>query len=402
MNLKVHTYISLLYFVLAAFLGVVLRSAQLVQIPLTYKFTVHTHSHIALLGWVYVALTTLFYKLFIKGEEHSTTFRRIFWFTQVTLVGMLLSFPFQGYALFSIIFSTLFLIASYWFMFFFLRKVSEDVKKTNAFKCARMALWYMVLSSIGPWALGAIMNTLGATSILYKMSIYFYLHFQYNGWMVLALLAIFLYLLEEHNLVVSPKVFNHFFRWTNLGIVLSFFLSTLWVKPHTFFYIIGGVGAIFQLMGIGALLILLLRHRVGLVKIFNTVQLKLLVLLAFLFGIKMVLQLVTAIPFFANLAATIIDFTIGYLHLTFLGVVTIGLFLFLNYFELLQLSKKALVLYIVGFLFTEVLIFNKGIMVLNRWPIFNGYFEVLAFSSFLIPVALLMVLVNNFKQKRNY
>lgn len=205
MNLKNHIRVALGYFILAAILGVVLRSFYSFEIPVNYKFIVHTHSHIALLGWVYLGLTTLLYKLYLSKQGLNEKYRRIFWFTQLTLVGMLLSFPFQGYALFSIIFSTLFLFASYWFTWFFIKNVPSQFRQTNSYTCVKVALYYMVLSSLGPWALGAIMNTLGAESIWYRLSIYFYLHFQYNGWMILALMGLFLYALEEHRIKLPKK-----------------------------------------------------------------------------------------------------------------------------------------------------------------------------------------------------
>lgn len=114
-NLKWHIRTAFAYFLLAALLGVVLRSFASVGIPINYRFIVHTHSHIALLGWVYVAITTLLYKLFVQTPIADKKYRYVFGLTQLTLIGMLWTFPFQGYALFSIIFSTLFLFASYGF-----------------------------------------------------------------------------------------------------------------------------------------------------------------------------------------------------------------------------------------------------------------------------------------------
>ena len=397
-NLKNHINLSLGYFIIAAVLGVVLRSFHSIEIPVTYKFIVHTHSHIALLGWVYMGLTTLLYKLFLEKQELTLKYRRIFWFTQFTLVGMLLSFPFQGYALLSIIFSTLFLIASYWFTWFFMKYVPASFKKTNSYKCVKYALWYMVLSSIGPWALGAIMNTLGAESIWYRLSIYFYLHFQYNGWMILGLLGVFIYVLERNDIKIPKTTFNRFFWWINLGIVLTFFLSTLWTKPHIFLYVIGGLGAILQIMAFGILLLLVIRCKEKLFQILTPLQKNLLITVAVLVGIKILLQLFTAFPYFADLAASITDFTIGYLHWTFLGVVTIGLMLFLDYFKLLILSKRAYALYVIGFLLTEGLIFTKGILVWQSESLFKGYFEVLAISSFLLPLALVFLMGVNLKR----
>ena len=397
MILKNHINLALGYFIIAALLGVLLRSFHSIEIPVTYKFIIHTHSHIALLGWVYMGLTTLLYKLFLKRKEVALKYRRIFWFTQFTLVGMLVTFPFQGYALFSIIFSTLFLFASYWFTGFFMKHIPASDKKTNSYKCVKFALWYMVLSSLGPWALGAIMNTLGAASIWYRLSIYFYLHFQYNGWMILGLLGVFIYVLERNDIEIPKVTFNRFFWWINLGIVLSFFLSTLWTKPHVFLYVIGGLGAILQIMAFGILVMLGIRNKEKLFQILTPLQKNLLFIVAVLVGVKILLQLLTAFPYFADLAATITDFTIGYLHWTFLGVVTMALFLFFNYFKLLILPKPAIILYLIGFVFTEVMIFYKGMAAWGSLGIFESYFEVLALGSLVIPLSLILIWFTNIK-----
>ena len=130
---KIQIKFAFSYFIMAAILGVLLRSFNSIEIPVNYKFIVHSHSHIALLGWVYLALTTLLYKLYLNTLNSDKKYQNIFWFTQLTLVGMLLTFPFQGYALFSIVFSTLFLIASYWFFWFFTKNVGVAYKKRNSY-----------------------------------------------------------------------------------------------------------------------------------------------------------------------------------------------------------------------------------------------------------------------------
>ncbi|MGB5665823.1 MAG: hypothetical protein WBM53_03155 [Maribacter sp.] len=398
MNLKIHVNLALGYFIMAAVFGVVLRSFYSVEIPVNYKFIVHAHSHIALLGWVYMAITTLLYKLYLQNQELDIKYRRIFWFTQFTLVGMLLSFPIQGYGLFSIIFSTLFLFASYWFTWFFINNVPGSFKKTNSFKCVKLALWYMVLSSLGPWALGGIMNTMGAESIWYRMSIYFYLHFQYNGWMVLALLGILLFVFEEKNILISNRTFKQFFWSMNLGIVLTFFLSTLWTNPPGIFYFLGGLGALLQIIAILILVALCIKLTNKCSDMFSGFQMLMFKTIAMLLLIKIILQLVTAFPYFSNLAATITDFTIGYLHWTFLGVVTIGLFLFLDYLKLLRLPKNIFILYIIGFVGTEGLIFYKGIVGWQRLSLFNGFQATLAIISMIVPIALIVLLVHNLKK----
>ncbi|MCM4170307.1 hypothetical protein DHD32_02355 [Arenibacter sp. TNZ] len=392
LNTRFHIKVSLSYFLLAAFLGVVLRTFVVVPIPVNYRFIVHTHSHIALLGWVYIALTTLLYHLFLNKDELQRKYRRIFWFTQICLLGMLLSFPFQGYALFSIVFSTLFLLASYWFSAFFIKNAPNSIKNTKAYSCVKTALWFMIGSSLGPWALGGIMTVLGPESIWYRLAIYFYLHFQYNGWMILALAGLLFYLLEQQQIIISHRAFRNFFWTTVLGIVLSFFLSTLWIGPELIYYILGGLGAFLQLIGLGILIKICYGNRLVLQAVLSNFQFGILKLGAALLIVKMILQLLTAMPYFANLASTVLDFTIGYLHWTFLGVITLGLFFFMELFGLIKLSKYSYIFYLMGFAITEVLIFYKGMAAWLGWPLFEGYLRLLAIGSFLIPIALILLL----------
>lgn len=388
-----HAKIALIFFIIAAILGVGLRSFPVVKIPANYKFMVHAHSHIALLGWVYVALTVILYHCFAQKDSSGNRYQLIFWCTQGTLVGMLLSFPFQGYALFSIIFSTLFLFCSYFFFGFFINNIKPELKNSNSLKCLKAALWYMVLSSLGPWALGAIMSTWGAGSVWYRLAIYFYLHFQYNGWMVMALLGLFLFVLEQRGVAIGQQKFSPIFWAMNLGIVLTFFLSTLWTDPSPYFYVMGGLGALAQLVAFGLLLRMVLKSVP--VATFSKLQYSLLKMLGLLLFIKMAMQLLTSLPYFAKLAHTYLDFTIGYLHLTFLGVVSMGLFLFLDIFGLLSMSKKAYNLYLMGFLITELLIFYKGTVGWLGFPIFDGHAWILASGSLLIPIGLIVLLREN-------
>src|SRR5699024_6225041 len=113
--------IPLLNFLFAAILGLFMRYAYVksLPIPYRYRFITHAHSHIAILGWIYLALFALFIASFLP--KWYKKYNNIFWFTQISIVGMLLSFPFQGYAAASITFSTLHVIVSYFFFFFFFK-----------------------------------------------------------------------------------------------------------------------------------------------------------------------------------------------------------------------------------------------------------------------------------------
>jgi len=399
LQLKTHSKIALGYFLIIAFLGLILRFFHIIDIPINYKHIVHAHSHIALLGWIYTALTTLIYFIYLKDKPITKTYQIIFWSTQITLIGMLLSFPFIGYALFSILFSTLFLIASYVFFWFVNKHVSDTQKKTDSYQLIKIALWFMVLSSIGPWSLGIIMNTLGGGSIWYRISIYFYLHFQYNGWFIVTLFGILFYILEQNNIAVSKKHFQLFY-WTLItSILLTFFLSVLWTKPHLVFYVFGTIGAVLQLISFGIFAVIYNQNRIKIKNVFSPFLSKILKLVGLLFIVKMILQLVGSFPYFSSIIATNLDLVIGYLHWTFLGVVSIALFAYLHYFKLIYLSKKTVVIYTIGFFTTEILLFYRGYLHWQNKSVFENYNLFLAVASALLFIAILLLFSVQFKKK---
>lgn len=386
-DLKKHIGIALAYFFLVALMGVLLRFYFVTPLSFNYKFLLHAHSHTALLGWIYLGLTTLIYRIFLSEAHKPKLYKRIFFFTNVCIVGMLVTFPFQGYALYSIIFSTLFLFASYWFAWFAMKHIPSHFKDRFSWKLIKASLWYLVLSSVGPWAIGGVMATLGPESIWYKTSIYIYLHFQYNGWFILALLGVLFYILEENGVEFNPQKLKSFFLLLNFGVLFTVFLSVLWFVPPTVFYILGIIGAIAQLLAFYELYLLLKDYFTVLKNLFTSRAFFLLKIAGILLIVKIVMQLFSGFPYMANLAFHLKDFVIGYLHLVFLGVVITTLIAFLKYFRLLSIPKSFLWFFLLAFVTTESLIFYKAFAFWMGLPFFRDYYIYLAVLSCLFPIA---------------
>lgn len=215
----------------------------------------------------------------------------------------------------------------------------------------------------------------------------------------MALIGILFFILDKRQISLSGRTFRRFFWLMNFGIVLSFFLSTLFANPPIGFNILGGAGALLQLLAFGILAVAFVGQRREIYTLFSGVQRRMLNTMGVLMAVKIVLQLLTSFSYFSNLATTYLDFTIGYLHLTFLGVVTMGLFLFLDYFKLLHVPRNAYFFYLTGFLLTEILIFYKGIAGWQGFGLFQGYFEALALGSLLIVFTLIGIALKNISGK---
>lgn len=378
-------------------MGVLLRLFFVTPVQLNFKYILHAHSHTALLGWIYLGLTTLIYKIFLSEAEKSKLYKRIFVFTNICILGMLVTFPFQGYALYSIIFSTLFLFASYWFTWFAIKNIPEHFKHRFSWKLVKASLWYLVFSSIGPWAIGGVMATLGTESIWYKTSIYFYLHFQYNGWFILALLGILFYILEEKAVVFKAEQLKSLYFLLNFAVLLTLFLSVLWFGPPKIIYVLGFIGAVAQILAFYELYLLLKRQRSFLIKSFSPQGLLLFKIAGVLLVVKVFMQFFSAFPYMADLAYRLKDFVIGYLHLVFLGIVIPLMLAFLNYFRLLNIPKSFLWFFLVAFITTEALIFYKAFAFWLGLPFFQNYYILLAILSCLFPIAVGILFFNQIK-----
>ncbi len=347
------------FFALAAAFGLVLRSYPLVEIPFTYKYLVHAHSHLVLLGWIYLALQTLIAWQMVPHSAFSRGYRLLRAGILISVAGMLCTFPVIGYAPASIFFSTLFLFVSYGFLAFFRKHAPRDAHSRPSYRMVRAGLWYLAASSLGPWALGAIMATLGPTSAWYRMAVYFYLHFQYNGWMVLALAGLFLFLYEQQGKVLPEQTFRSLFWLLNAGVVLTFLLSTLWVDPPLIVHGMGALGALFQI----AALWWLVRWfgKQALPAGFGPVPKYLAVAALALLAVKIVLQLLSALPQVTHVAVAFPDLIIAYLHGTFLGVISLLLLVLLACWGWLKPGRAWMTLYLLGFLVTEALLAYRGL-----------------------------------------
>lgn len=366
-----------------------------------YKFLQHAHSHVALLGWIYLGVTTLIYFIFLQNSGKSKLYKRVFLTANISVIGMMIAFPIQGYALVSITFSTLFLFVSYWFSWFAMNYVPQEFKSRFSWKLIKTSLWYLVISSIGPWGIGAVMSTLGPESIWYKSSIYFYLHFQYNAWFIIALVGVFFYILEEKGIRFDKALLKSFYFLLNTGVIFSVFLSVLWFKPPLIFYILGAIGAVAQALAFYELYLLWKPY-------FHTVKRKislhsrlLLRLAAILMLFKLYMQLMSAIPYYADLANTLKDFVIGYLHLVFLGIIIPLMLVLLKYFKLIRWSSSFLYLFYSIFAITELLIFYKAFALWLKFPLTAEYYYYLAYFSCLFPVAVGILCINNLHFNRN-
>lgn len=396
---KKHTFIALSFFFIAAFMGLLLRAAHVFTFDFEYRYVVHAHSHVALMGWIHFALMTLITYYFVKDTVPQKKYLRVFWFTFISVIGMLLSFPFQGYALFSIIFSSLFLISSYFFAGIIFKYTPKEMKSKPSFKVMRWALIYMIISSFGPWSLGGIMPTLGTSSHWYHTSIYLYLHFQYNAWIILGIIAIIFKVLENSGNNIDPILFKRFLIAFNFGAIFTLFISVLYTQPPFIYYVLAFLGAIVQLVALYFLYKIIRQNGTWFKSAFSKMNRRLLTWGFILLCLKAVMQVAGSIPDVAHLISQNTYLAIGFLHLIFLGVITFSLFALLEKIKLLRLNNLSIQLYATGFMLTELIIFHRPAVKILNLPSSPNYNVFLFAASFILVLGIMIILIRKVRVK---
>lgn len=334
---------------LVTLLGIFLRSIPITGLAMPfYKNLLHSHSHFAFGGWVMPALLALIMKYFpeLTAGTPFRHWRNIVVLLLISAYGMLLSFPFQGYGAVSIFFSTLSILASF-YLAWVIWRIKGIPKNTVAMRFLLAGSVYLVLSAAGPFATAPLIAMGRAGTPLYFNAIYFYLHFQYNGWFCFALLGVLYKITGTEKTRYGNSVFILF----NMACIPAFFLSTLWSHPPLFLYLLGGLAALLQ---VAALFYLLADMRCS-----NTFRkLHWIIRLAlFAFAAKTLLQLAGAFPVIADMAYSHRNFIIAYLHLVLLGFVT---FFVLGAMDENNLQgntlKKAMAWFVAAWVITELLL----------------------------------------------
>lgn len=407
--MKINFYIktAFLYFVLISIIGTILRLMAIADLPFNYKFLLHTHSHIAFLGWVYTALFAAFISSFLTTEQQNNkSYKRQFILAQAATIGMLFSFPIQGYGAVSITFSTLHILIYYWFAAKFLKDVKQNVFISNTVRnFIKAAFLFMIISSFGPFSLGPIMLKTGQGSDLYFNAIYFYLHFQYNGWFTFSIFALLFHLFEIKQIHYNKQYAKLFFCFLFIACIPSYFLSILWTQPSSTFYLIGIVSATLQLIALiyFILLVLALKSKITKTVFAWSKFLALLVLLSF--SLKIILQLFSAFPYFADLAYKLHDLIIAYLHLVLIGFVTFFLMAYFIERNLLKLNgytKTGLAFLLLGFFAIELILVAQSSLFWLQSGSLPYYSYLLVSASLITIIAAVLIFLKHTDESHVY
>jgi hypothetical protein len=388
-------------FILSALYGLLMRwnfAFPTKFIP--YQNLLQSHSHVAFLGWGYLSVIgAIIYYFVLDDHKKSKVYKVTLTILLVVIPLMLISFPLGGYKVFSIVLLAVFGLTSYVLSF----RILKDLQRNNtSAKLIRYGIYYYLLSSLATWFLAFVIVTQGKTDLYYN-TVYFYLHFLYNGFFVFALFGLLFKILENQQIVISEKLKQHFFLYLNIACIPAYSLSVLWSTDVLLFNIVGFVASVLQFISL-VFLIKIMRQAFLQIN-WHFISKLLLKFALFSYSLKIISQILSSFPYFVEKSLALKPFfIIGYLHLFTLGFLSVLLFLILDQMEKLNLhkpiSKVGILLFLAGVFITESLLFLQGFLFLFQFNAIKNYSLILLIFSFLMVVGLLVVYVNQFHKER--
>lgn len=372
-NISRGVQVAMFNLVIVGAIGCILRYTFLRPISgVNYGYVLHAHSHLAFLGWVFMALFVLLVSAYLPTDAlKKRKYVVLFIILQLANLGMLVTFPIMGYAAWSIGFSTIHAVAAVIFAWKFAKEVQarQEKKTVISSRFIKWALILMFVSNLAPMALGPVAALQGKSDLYYSI-IYFYLHFQYNGWFTFALLGLVLQQLERRGVNTQSKLIKTGLTLKLLAIFPAYVLSVLWSEPNLVWYFIGGLAALIQLIGLICILYFIVREIVYL-QLANSLAQRILFWMGIIaVGIQHLLMLLSSVPSLNNLAFSR-NIVIAYLHLVLIGFVTVWLI----YLCLKQgfvkggtVTHIGLSFFLLAFFATElILVFQVHITEASRW-----------------------------------
>lgn len=382
--------------------GVLLRYKILFPLPVfDFKNLLHAHSHFAFSGWVSLGL---FVGIAAVLAQHTqlklSVYSKLFALAQVAAFGMLLTFPFMGYKAPSIAFSTLSIFISYSFTWFAWKDINRSSLSKLVAVYFKAGLSFYSLSSIGAFYLAWLMASKTGTQNWYIGSVYFFLHFQYNGWFLFAVLGLFFHQLQRWPVVFNKQKLPVIFHILFASCFPAVLLSMLWMQLPAWLYWLSVATALAQLAALG----LLWKFILPLWKVLR-VQLHPVTRWLWLFAFvalsgKFLLQALSVIPALSYLAFGFRPIVIGYLHLIFLGFASFFILGYMIQQQLLPvtLSRPGILLFTGGALLNEIFLLAMGIAALDYrgLPVMN-YF--LLGAALMIFTGLVLLLASCHRKK---
>ena len=404
LNTKFWLKISLLNLCIVALLGLLMRYKIGFEFPyFNQKNLQHSHSHFAFAGWVsHTLMVLMVYYLQNKiADFQGNKYTKIIIANLICSYGMLVFFIIQGYGLISIIFSTASILVAYYFTYVFIKDLKLLDSNYLSKSWFKAALFFNVISSFGTFYLAYMMASKNFVQDLYLSSIYYYLHFQYNGWFFFGCMGLLFGFLNCRK--SDHPFYETSFKLFTIACIPAYFLSTLWLDLPIWLYAITVFSALIQVYTWFKLLFILVKTKSDFLKNYSPLIRYILRFVVLAVSIKLILQLGSTIPALSQFAFGFRPIVIAYLHLVLLAIITLFIIFYIYANHLLYLNKKikyGLLIFTIGILLNELVLATQGIAAFSYTliPFIN---ELLFVAAIILFVGIAIIPIFSIKKAKN-
>jgi len=365
-NSKFWLKFSLINLLIVALLGLLMRYKIGFEFPyFNQKSLQHSHSHFAFSGWISHTLMVLMIAYLNKKSNAPINLKKYNSILAANLIcsyGMLISFIIQGYGAYSIAFSTASLFVSYAFGYYYIKHLKQLPSDDLSKKWFTAAIFFNIISSLGTFFLAYMMVAKNIHEEEYLASIYYYLHFQYNGWFFFTCMGLLYGFLNLKK--VDHSFFDTTFKLFFFSCLPAYFLSTLWANLPLWLYILTVIAAFTQVVAWYKFLIIIIQTKKEYLTNFPYFLRYILLFVAFAVSIKVVLQLGSTIPSVSKLAFGFRPIVIAYLHLVLLAIISLFLLFYIYANHLIHSNKRiklGVIIFSLGVLLNEIILAVQGI-----------------------------------------
>ena len=399
---KLWIQIALINFCVVALAGVTMRYKINFSLPqVNQKYLMHGHSHFAFVGWVAIGLMTLMVRYLVRNKVQ-TNYKKYHWILTADVIAayaMFISFIIQGYDFWAITFSTITILISYFFIFFYWKDLNKvkDPGFSTAWHKAALLLW--AFSSLGAFMLAYLMINRIMIQDLYISSVYFFMHFQYNGWFLFVCFGIFFSYMHRLGLIRIGLLSKRLFYIMALTVVPTFFLSILWMRLPVALHWIANISAVLQLLVLLYFfkILAIVKNNKAIHFSWSTKSLWILASTAFI--LKIILQMLSTMPFLSHFAFGFRPVVIGYLHLSFVGIISLFILGYINEFMHRfkgRVSGIGAIIFVSGFILQEIVLMLQGLEAMNVEPIRSANI-ILFYCAVLMAIGLIWITIGIFR-----
>ncbi|HSV10325.1 MAG TPA: hypothetical protein VLI68_06125 [Hanamia sp.] len=372
---KTWIQIAIINFCVVALAGITMRYKINFPLPIVnQKHLLYAHSNFAFMGWVTIALMVLMINYLLR-QNVMTNYRKYSWILIsgcISAYGMFVTFIIQGYGYFSISFSIISILISWFFIFFYWFDLNKVTDKSYAPKWFKAALILMAIASFGEITLAYLMVNFSTVQDYYFGALYFFLHFQYNGWFLFVCFGLLFSYLFGKGFLPTVAINKHLFIIMAITVAPTYLLSILWLKLPRPLHLLANISGILQLLVLFYFIRLFPAVKKNIPRKITKTTRYLWTMAAIAFILKIVLQTFSIIPFFSNYAFGFRPIVIGYLHLSFLGIISFFILGYIN--QILserggKISGAGVIIFTIGVLVQEFTLMAQGLEVLNFEPL---------------------------------